>query len=97
MKSILPHITVGIGMAGEVIIVVNDTELADFIDDYLCEECDFPPACVTERDRPGGKIVTLHFLEGPGLAVFEDLLSVLSLDYMNEIFELNNPAATSTM
>jgi len=42
MKQVLPYIQIGFHNDEHVIVVVGDYELADFIDDYLGDDCDLP-------------------------------------------------------
>lgn len=90
MKQVLPHIQIGFHNDEYVIVVVGDYELADFIEDYLGDDCDLPYDYRTTVERPGGEIVTLHF---PASALLQEIaggLTKLSLDEVERIYRLNN-------
>ncbi len=72
MKQVLPHIQIGRHNDDEhVIVVVGDYELADFIEDYLGDDCDLPYDSRTTVERPGGEIITLHFAASAHLQEIE--------------------------
>jgi esterase/lipase superfamily enzyme len=39
MKQVLPHIQIGLHNDEHVVVVIGDYELADFIEDYLGDDC----------------------------------------------------------
>lgn len=90
MKQVLPHIQIGFHNDEHVIVVVGDYELADFIEDYLGDDCDLPCDHRTTVERPGGEIVTLHFPVSALLQEIEGGLTKLSLDEVKRIYRLNN-------
>ncbi|GJJ01904.1 hypothetical protein RugamoR64_24420 [Duganella rhizosphaerae] len=90
MKQVLPHIEIGLHNDEHVVVVVGDYELADFIEDYLCEECDLPYDYRTTVERPGGEIITLHFPASALLQEVRDSLTKLSSDEIEDIYRLNN-------
>ena len=59
MTQVLPHVQIGLHNDEHVIVVVGDYELADFIEDYLGDECGLPYDYRTVRERPGGEIITI--------------------------------------
>lgn len=90
MKQVLPHIQIGLHNDEHVVVVVGDYELADFVEDYLGDECDLPYDYRTTAERPGGEIITLHFSDSALLADIEDCLSKLASDEIEGIYSLNN-------
>ncbi|CAN7189865.1 MULTISPECIES: hypothetical protein [Duganella] len=94
MKQVLPHIQIGLYNEEHVIVVVGDYELADFIDDYLCEDCDLPSDYRTIAERPGGEIITLHFPACARLQEVDSCLTRLSSDEIERIYRLNNELST---
>jgi hypothetical protein len=90
MKQVLPHIEIGRHNYGHVVVVVGDYELADFIEDYLGEECDLSYDYRTSVERPGGEIITLHFPGAALLQEIEDSLTKLSSDGIEDVYRLNN-------
>ncbi len=92
MKQVLPHIQIGRHDDEHVIVEVGDYELADFIEDYLGDDCDLRYDYRTSVERPGGEIITLHFPASALLQEIEDCLTKLSSDEVEDIFRLNNSA-----
>jgi hypothetical protein len=90
MKQVLPHIQIGRHDDEHVIVVVGDYELADFIEDYLGDNCDLPYDYRTTVERTGGEIITLHYPESALLQEIEDSLTKLSSDEIEDIYRLNN-------
>ncbi|MFZ4875853.1 hypothetical protein ACL9RI_12260 [Janthinobacterium sp. Mn2066] len=90
MKQVLPYIQIGFHNDEHVIVVVGDYELADFIEDFLGDDCDLPYDYRTTVERPGGEIVTLHFPASALLQEIEGGLTKLSLDEVDRIYRLNN-------
>ena len=90
MKQVLPHVEIGLHNDEHVIVVVGDYELADFIDDYLGDDCDLPYDYKTKVERPGGEIITLHFPATVQLQEIESSLIKLSSDEVDDIYRLNN-------
>ncbi|MCE3262125.1 MAG: hypothetical protein K0R43_1204 [Pseudoduganella sp.] len=90
MKQVLPHIQIGLHNDEHVIVVVGDYELADFIEDYLGDDCDLPYDYRTTVERPGGEIITLHFPASAQLQQIEGSLAKLSSDEIEGIYRLNN-------
>ena len=90
MTQVLPHVQIGLHNDEHVIVVVGDYELADFIEDYLGDECGLPYDYRTVRERPGGEIITLHFPASALLQEIESCLIKLSSDKVEDICRLNN-------
>jgi hypothetical protein len=90
MKQVLPHIQIGLHNGEHVVLVVGDYELADFIEDYLGDDCDLPYDYRTTVERPGGEIITLHFPASAVLQEIEDSLTKLSSDEIEDVYRLNN-------
>ena len=90
MKQVLPHIEIGLHNDEHVIVVVGDYELANFIDDYLGDDCDLPYDYKTTVERPAGEIITLHFPATALLQEIESSLIKLSSDEVEGIYRLNN-------
>ena len=89
MKKILPHIQIGLHNDEHLIVVVGDYELADFIEDYLGDDCDLPYDYRTTAERPGGEIITLHFPASVQLQTIVVSLNRLSSDEIEGIYRLN--------
>ncbi|UUZ53330.1 hypothetical protein LP419_31340 [Massilia sp. H-1] len=90
MKQVLPHIQIGLHNDEHVIVVVGDYELADFIEDYLGDDCDLPYDYRTTTQRSSGETITLHFPESALFQEIEGSLSKLSSDEIEGIYRLNN-------
>jgi len=80
MKQVLPYIQIRLHEDEHVVVVVGDYELADFIEDYLGDECDFAYDYRTTAERSGAEIITLHFPASAPLADIEDCLTKLDSD-----------------
>lgn len=94
MKQVLPHIQIALHNDQHVIVVVDDYELADFIEDYLGNDCDLPYDYRTAVERQGGEIITLHFPASVLLQEIEGGLTKLSPDEVERIYRLNNQPRT---
>lgn len=90
MKHIFPHLQIGVHDDQHVIVVVDDYELADFIDDYLGDDCNLPYDYRTTLERPGGEIITMHFPASARLQEIEDSLAKLSAEEIEGIYRINN-------
>lgn len=90
MKQVLPYIQIGTHNDEHVVVVVGDYELADFIEDYLGDDCDFPYDYRTTVERQAGEIITLHFPTSARLQEIEDGLRKLSSGEIEDIYRLNN-------
>jgi hypothetical protein len=90
MKQVLPHIQIGVYNDEHVIVVVSDYELADFVEDYLGDDCDLPYDYRTTLERPGGEIITLHFPTSARSQAIEESLMKLPSDDIERIYRLNN-------
>ena len=89
MKQVLPYIQIGMHN-DEHVVVVGDYELADFIEDYLGDDCDLPYDYRTIVERQGGETITLHFPTSARLQEIEDSLRKLSSREVEDIYRLNN-------
>lgn len=92
MREILPHIKIGLHETGEVVLVVEDYELFDFIDDYLSDECDVSAESFKFADRVGGEVVTAFFAHSTTIEQLEAALSRVSPETVQSIYRLNNDA-----
>ena len=90
MKQILPYISVGLDEGNRCVIVIEDYELFDFVEDFLCDECDLSYEYRTSKERPGGEIITMFFPLGVAPEVIEASLSSLSPAEVERIYKLNN-------
>lgn len=90
MKQVLPYIQIGMHNDEHVVVVVGDYELADFIEDYLGDDCDLPYDYRTAVERLDGEIITLHFPATARLQDIEDSLRKLSSGEVEGIYRLNN-------
>ena len=73
---------------------MDDYELADFIDDYLGDDCDLPYDYRTTIERQGAEIITLQFPASALLQEIEGSLTKLSSDEVERIYRLNNQPRT---
>ncbi len=89
---LLPHIRLWVGEDGRVRLEVEDDELFDFVDDFLCEQGDLEFEWVEVAERSGLNVHTMVFPTGLGKATVQALLDGLSPDEIESIFELNNKA-----
>lgn len=89
---VLPHIRLWVGDDGRVRLEVEDDELFDFIDDFLCEQGDLEFEWVEVTERPGLNVHTMVFPTGLPEAVLQTLLDRLSPEEIESIFKLNNGA-----
>lgn len=89
MKQVLPYIQIGMHN-DKPVVVVGDYELADFIEDYLGDDCNLPYDYRTTVERQGGEIITLHFPTFARLQEIEDSLKKLSSGEVEDIYHLNN-------
>ena len=90
MKQILPYISVGLDEGNRCIVVVEDYELFDFVEDFLCDEYDFSYEYRTCKERPGGEIITMFFPLGVSSGDIEVSLLSLSPAEVERIYKLNN-------
>lgn len=89
MNQILPYISIGLSDEW-CIVVVEDSELFDFVDDFLTEECDLECEFLKFEDRHGGQIGTMYFPLDLTLAAIEQSLLKLSPEEIERIYKLNN-------
>lgn len=90
MQQILPYISVGLDEGNRCIVVVEDYELFDFVEDFLCDEYDLSYEYRTSKERPGGEIITMFFPLGVSSGDIEVILSRLSPAEVERIYKLNN-------
>ena len=90
MKQILPYISVGSDEGNRCVVVVEDYELFDFVEDFLCNEHDLSYEYRTSKERPGGEIIAMFFPLGVSSGDIEVILSRLSPAEVERIYKLNN-------
>jgi len=90
VKQILPYTSVGLDDEGRCVVVVEDYELFNFVEDFLCENCDLSYEYRLSRERPGGEIISMYFPLGVTSAGVETSLSSLSPAEIERIYKLNN-------
>jgi hypothetical protein len=70
---------------------VEDTELYDFVEDYLVEKCDIEPEGVTSLDRGALCVHTMSFCKDISIQALHEALLDLDPREVERIFKLNNP------
>ena len=86
----IPHIKFGTNAQGNLYVAVEDTELFDYIDDYLTEECSIEYEHVIESENNGIPVYTMLFSKEINDIVLETVLNNLSLNEIEKIYSINN-------
>ena len=93
LKEVLPHIKIGLHETDQVVLIIDDYELFDFIDDYLTEECEISYEWWSSTERVGGEIITMCFSKAITIEQLESALLKLSPEMIESIYSLNNNAS----
>ncbi len=86
----LPHIKIGQSEVGITTVEVEDTELFDFIEDYLIEECDIEYEYMETSQKDNLSIYTLYFSKKFSKETIESAFSELDKREIENIYRLNN-------
>lgn len=81
----LPHIRTS-EKDGRVLLEVDDTELFDFVDDFLTEQCDLD----YEHVILGPKRHTIIFPPGTSIETVNSALNQLDANDVERVFRINN-------
>ncbi len=86
----IPHINIGTNSEGNLYVAVEDTELFDYVDDYLTDECSIEYEHVIESKNNGIPVYTMLFSKEINSIVLETVLNNLSIDEIEKIYNINN-------
>ena len=87
----IPHVNIGTDTKGIIFVKVEDTEVFDYVDDYLTEECDIEYEHVVTSENNGIPIYTMYFPKETNIHVITTVLMTLSVMYIEKIYNINNP------
>ncbi len=87
----LPHIESGIDGEGQLFVSVEDTELFDYVEDHLIENCDIEYECFENSEINGVSVYTMFFPSNINKEELDYALSKLSALEVQRIFRINNP------
>ena len=87
----LPHIESGIDDEGQLFVSIEDTELFDYVEDYLIESCDIEYECFENSEINGVSVYTIFFSSNVNKEELDCVLSKLSALEVQRIFRINNP------
>lgn len=90
MKINIPHISSGTNTEGNLYVAVEDTELFDYVDDYLTAQCRIEYEYVIESENNGIAVHTMFFAKEINNIVLETVLNHLSIVEVEKIFNINN-------
>jgi hypothetical protein len=86
----LPHINIGTNTEGNLYVEVEDTELFDYVDDYLTEECSIEYEHVIQTENNGIPVYTMLFSKETNSIVLETILNNISVVEIEKIYKSNN-------
>ncbi len=86
----IPHINIGANNEGNLYVEVEDTELFDYIDDYLTGECDIEYEYLISSENDGIPVYTMIFSKETNSIVLETALNNLSVVEIEGIYKINN-------
>jgi hypothetical protein len=89
MKRLLPHIDIG-KSDGRVVLVIGDSEVAEFIADFLREDCHLACESLTSVRREDKEVVKLYFPPGVSEAQVEEQVLTFSPHEIEGIYKLNH-------
>ena len=87
----IPHISFGTNADGYLYVTVEDTELFDYVDDYLTEECRIEYSNVTSSENNNVSIYTMIFPKETNVYVLSKVIKDLSISEIERIYKINNP------
>lgn len=85
----IPHISLGTNAAGNLFVSVEDTELFDYVDDYLTEECRIEYSHVTSSENNDVSIYTMIFPKETNVHVLTKVLKDLPISEIERIYNIN--------
>jgi len=86
----MPYINIGTNAKGNLYVAVESTELFDYVDDYLTEECSIEYEHVIESEYNGVPVYTMIFSKEINSIVLETVLNNLSIVEIEKIYNINN-------
>ena len=87
----IPHVNIGTDTKDVIFVKVEDTEVFDYVDDYLTEECDIEYEHVVTSENNGIPIYTMYFPKETNIHVITTVLMTLSVINIEKIYNINNP------
>jgi hypothetical protein len=87
----IPHVNIGIDTKGIIFVTVEDTEVFDYVDDYLTEECDIEYEHVVTSENNDIPVYTMYFPKETNIHVITTVLMTLSVKNIEKIYNINNP------
>lgn len=89
--SNLPHIKIGSWKSDQVVLEIEDTEVFDYIEDYLTEKCDIRYQFMEESTGGDQNIYKLYFPKSFSREDIESELFKLEPQKIERIYNINNP------
>ncbi len=86
----LPHIKISQATDGMVSVEVEDTELFDFVENYLIEDCDIEYDYQKTSERNCLSIYTMFFSKKYTKEIIESALNKLDANEIESVFKINN-------
>lgn len=86
----IPHIVTGSNSDGNLFVSVENTELFDYVDDYLTEECSIEYDHVIESENNGIPVYTMIFSKETNRIVLDTVISNISTTEIEKIYNINN-------
>lgn len=86
----IPHINIGTNSEGNLYVAVEGTELFDYVDDYLTEECSIEYEHVIKSENNGIPVYTMIFSKEINSIVLKTVLNNLSIIEIEKIYNINN-------
>ena len=87
----IPHISFGTDPDSYLYVTVEDTELFDYVDDYLTEECRIEYSNVTSSEINNVSIYTMIFPKETNVHVLSKVIKDLPISEIERIYKKNNP------
>lgn len=86
----IPHINIDTNTEGNLFVSVEDTELFDYVDDYLTEECSIEYEHVVPSENNGIPVFTMFFSKETNEHVLTKVLKDLPVSEIERIYNINN-------
>jgi len=86
----IPYINYGTNEDGNLYVAVKSTELFDYVDDYLTEECSIEYEQVIESENNDVAVYTMIFSREVNSVVLQTVLNNLSIVEIEKIYNLTN-------
>jgi len=77
-------------IGGHVVLLVEDTEVFDYVEDFLIEEHNLMYSFVVIGEANGVKTYTLHFQETSDPTKLQTAVDAIDPDELQRIWSLNN-------